>query len=139
MTNVSQHDVSFPGDALIILVIGIALLLLVILTVYREHRVRLNNLRERNTTLMLGPYDMYNPIDRLKVNQLADDLYEMYVLSHDECGITLEQTPETYLKFVEDFAHPYIMGKISISDMPDNIATVFRRRHYEYVSNNKPA
>lgn len=123
----------------LILCIGLALVLIVVVLSFREWRLRQNKKREANTRLMIGPIDLYNPVDRLKVAPFIDDLYQIYLDSYHECGIPLENTEDTFNNFVIEYGHPYVLGKADLSKLPDNVARVFREKHYAYVSQFKSA
>lgn len=123
----------------LILCIGLALVLIVVVLSLREWRLRQTKQREANTRLMIGAIDLYNPVDRLKAAELIDDLYQIYLDSYRECGTPLENTEETFNNFVNEYGHPYILGKADLSKLPDNVAKVFREKHYQYIANNTSA
>lgn len=135
----NQSQEAFIGFNALVLFVGVALVSIVIILGYREYRVRMHKKREASTRLMIGSFNLYNPVDRLKANSLISDLYQIYIESHQECGKPIENTPERFDQFVEDFAHPYILGKIDLSKLPDDVAKVFRKKHYDYISQHKSA
>lgn len=135
----NQSQEAFVGFNALVLFVGVALVLIVIILGYREYRVRTQKKREATTRLMIGSFNLYNPVDRLKANSFISDLYQIYIESYEACGQPLENTSELFDQFVEDFAHPYIMGKIDLSKLPPDVAKVFRKKHYEYVTQHKSA
>lgn len=135
----NQGQEAFMGFNALVLFVGVALVLIVIILGYREYRVRQHKKREATTRLMIGSFNLYNPVDRLKANSLISDLYQIYIESYKECGQPLENTPELFDQFVEDFAYPYITGKVDLSKLPLDVAKAFRKKHYEYVSQHRPA
>lgn len=138
MSNVRNAEALNDFNALILLV-GVALVLIVVVLSLREWRLRQNKQREAGTRLTIGSIDLYNPVDRLKAAALIDDLYQMYLESYKTCGIPLDNTPDTFNAFVVEFAHPYLQGKVDLAKLPENVATVFREKHYEYAAKIKPA
>ncbi|QXO10148.1 hypothetical protein pEaSNUABM37_00187 [Erwinia phage pEa_SNUABM_37] len=137
--NTVQNVEAVNSFNVLILVIGLALLLVVIVLSYREYRHRQFKAREASTRIMIGSFDLYHPVDRLKATALIDDLYQMYLESYRECGSPIENNQETFRNFVIEFAHPYVMGKVDLSKWPDEVAKVFRDKHYNYVSQHKSA
>lgn len=134
-----QNTGALSGFNILVLVVGLLLLLAVIILGYREYRVRQLKKREATTRVMIGSFDLYNPVDRLKVNSLIDDLYQLYIESYRECELPINVNQDTFNNFVTEFAHPYVMGKIDLSKLPVEVAKVFREKHYQYMSQNKPA
>ena len=134
-----QSDEAAAGFNTLVLVGGLLLVVIVIVLGYREYRIREHKRRAATTRLMIGSFDLYNPVDRLKVNGLISDLYQIYIESHQACDITLENTPEQLEAFVQGFALPYLQGKIDLSGLPKDVAAVFRIKHYEYVLQHKSA
>jgi hypothetical protein len=137
--NTVQNTEALDGFNALILVIGLALLLMVVVLSFREWRLRQNRQREGNTRLMIGQIDLYNPVDQLKATTLINDLYQIYLESYRECGSPLDNNEATFNNFVVQFAHPYFNGKLDMSFMPDNVAKVFREKHYAYIGQSKSA
>jgi hypothetical protein len=137
--NTVQNTEALDGFNALILVIGLALLLMVVVLSFREWRLRQNRQREGNTRLIIGQIDLYNPVDQLKATTLINDLYQIYLESYRECGSPLDNNETTFNNFVVQFAHPYINGKLDMSFMPDNVAKVFREKHYAYIGQSKSA
>lgn len=124
---------------ILILVIGLVLVLVLVVLTHREARLRQRKEREANTRLMIGSINLYSPVDRLKATSLIDDLYQIYLESYRECGSPLNNNNDTFENFVTEFAHPYIHGKVDMSKFPEDVAKVFREKHYAYIAQNKSA
>lgn len=123
-----------------VLIIGVTVLLLILLMGYRERRVRKMKLREDTTRLMVGEFDLYNQEDRVKLDDLVDDLFGMYLMSHLECGIEIEPTHEVFDEFIKTFAHPYIAGRLDLTSLRQDVAVEYNRMHQQYLDNKtKPA
>lgn len=133
MFKLSEELKGDAGVDALLLVVGIMLALVIVTLGHREYRRYRAKGREQTTRLMIGPFDLYSPVDREKVDTLIYELYTLYRTSHAECGITLPASDEQYDLFVRVFAHPYINGKYDLSFLPSEVAVVFRKHHDQYL------
>lgn len=125
--------VSFFDEEALVLVVGLCLLVCAVIIAYHSQRTSKAKAREESTRLMIGAYDLYAPEDRERVNALINDLYQMYADSYASCGLHIKQTDELFDWFVLEFAYPYIVGRLDLTSMPEEVATRFRELHYEYT------
>lgn len=116
---------------------AVALLLIICLLVSEARTVRQTTKFENSLRLLIGKYNLYSPEDVEAVNVRANDMFELYLESLEECDIPVYDRQVELEKFITGFFHGYVIGRRVLERVhPDaKVVKAFEKRFYRYLEN----
>jgi len=112
-------------------------LLIICMLGWEARTVRQTTKFENSLRLLIGKYNLYEPRDVVALNERANDMFELYIESLQECGIPVYDRQAEMERFVTGFFHGYVIGRRVIERVhPDpNVVKAFEKRFYNYLDN----